>query len=130
MHASYSKLSKELKNGIEILVGQEVFKLWIKTVEILFWSITQELLDLLKGRVNPATISKPEFCNFFTILNMHMYPIITNIYEGGLKIPCNNLFLFTWVHLYKGGSIYIKYEPLSFMSCNMNSFARLVALRH
>ena len=32
MHASYSKLSKELKNGIEILVGQEVFKLWIKTV--------------------------------------------------------------------------------------------------
>ena len=25
--ASYSKLSKELKNGIEILVGQAVFKL-------------------------------------------------------------------------------------------------------
>ena len=24
MHASYSKLSKELKNGIEILVGQAV----------------------------------------------------------------------------------------------------------
>ena len=32
-----SKLSKELKNGIEILVGQIVFKLWIKTVKILLW---------------------------------------------------------------------------------------------
>ena len=34
---------------------------------------------LFKGRVNPATISKPEFCIFFTILNMNMYSIITNI---------------------------------------------------
>ena len=33
----------------------------------------------LKGRVNPAIISKPEFCMFFTILNMNMYPIITII---------------------------------------------------
>ena len=33
----------------------------------------------IKGRVNPATISKPEFCIFFTILIMNMYPIITNI---------------------------------------------------
>ena len=33
MHASYSKLFKELKNGIEILVGQAPFKLWIKTVK-------------------------------------------------------------------------------------------------
>ena len=48
MRASYSKLSKELKYGIEILIGQAVFKLWIKTVKILFWSITQELLGLLK----------------------------------------------------------------------------------
>ena len=32
MYASFSKLSKELKNGIEILVGQAIFKLWIKTV--------------------------------------------------------------------------------------------------
>ena len=39
MYASESKLSKELKNGIEILVDQGVFKLWIKTVKILFWSI-------------------------------------------------------------------------------------------
>ena len=28
---------KELKNGIEILVGQAVFKLEIKTVKMLFW---------------------------------------------------------------------------------------------
>ena len=34
---------------------------------------------MIKGRVNPATISEPEFCIFFTILNMNMYPIITNI---------------------------------------------------
>ena len=27
---------KELKNGIEILVGQAFFKLWVKTVKILF----------------------------------------------------------------------------------------------
>ena len=47
MYASYSKLSKELKDGIEILVGQAVFNLWIKTVKILFRSITQEPLGLL-----------------------------------------------------------------------------------
>ena len=33
----------------------------------------------IKGHVNPATISKLEFCIFFTILNMNMYPIITNV---------------------------------------------------
>ena len=32
-----NKLFKELKNAMEILVGQEIFKLWIKTVKILFW---------------------------------------------------------------------------------------------
>ena len=48
----------------------------------------------------------------------------------GQKFPATIFFLFTWVHLYKSGSIYIKYEPLSFMPCNMNSIARLVALRH
>ena len=48
IYASCSKLSKELKNDTEILVGQAVFKLWIKTAKILFWSITQEPLDLLK----------------------------------------------------------------------------------
>ena len=41
------KLSK-LKNGVEILVGQAVCKIWIKTVKIMFWSITQEPLGLLK----------------------------------------------------------------------------------
>ena len=48
MHASYSKLSKELKNGIEILVGQAL-KLRIKTVKIMFWSITEEPLGLFKS---------------------------------------------------------------------------------
>ena len=33
------KLSKKLKNVTEILVGQVVFKLWIKTVKILFRSL-------------------------------------------------------------------------------------------
>ena len=48
MYACYSKLSTELKNGIEILVGQAVFKLWIKTFKMLLGSITQESLGLLK----------------------------------------------------------------------------------
>ena len=42
------KFSEELKNGIEILV---VFKLWIKTVKIMSWSITQEPLGLLKCHI-------------------------------------------------------------------------------
>ena len=33
--SSYSKLSLELKSAIQILVGQAVLKLWIKTVKIL-----------------------------------------------------------------------------------------------
>ena len=48
IYASYSKLSKELKIGIEILVGQAFFKLWIKTFKMLFESITQKPLGLLK----------------------------------------------------------------------------------
>ena len=48
----------------------------------------------------------------------------------GQKVPATICFLFTWVHLYKGGSVYINYEHLSFMPCNMDSVARLVALRH
>ena len=47
-YASLRKLSKELKIDFEILAGQAVFKLWIKTVKILFWSIIQEPLALLK----------------------------------------------------------------------------------
>ena len=34
-YESYKELSKELKNGIEILVGQAVFELQIKTVKML-----------------------------------------------------------------------------------------------
>ena len=37
-NASQSKLSKELKNGFEILQGQAVFKLWNKMAKTLFWS--------------------------------------------------------------------------------------------
>ena len=43
-----SKLSKELKNDIGILVGKAVFKKWIKTVKMLIGSITQEPLGLPK----------------------------------------------------------------------------------
>ena len=42
-------LSKELKNDIEILIGKVFFKLWIKTVKILYWSIIQEPLCQLKS---------------------------------------------------------------------------------
>ena len=38
----------ETQNGIEILVGQTVFKFWIKTIKVMFWSKTQELIGLLK----------------------------------------------------------------------------------
>ena len=48
----------------------------------------------------------------------------------GQKVPATIFFLFTWVHLYKGSSVYINYEPFSFMPCNMDSVSRLVALRH
>ena len=44
----------------------------------------------------------------------------------GQQVLATVSFLFTWVHLYKGGSVYIKYEPLSFIPCNMGSVARLV----
>ena len=47
-YVSQSKLSKKPKNGIEILVGQAMFKLWIKTVKILLWPITGKMVDLLK----------------------------------------------------------------------------------
>ena len=35
-------------NGIGLLVGQAFFMVWIKTVKILFWSVTQEQLGLLR----------------------------------------------------------------------------------
>ena len=43
---AYIIFQKDVKNGIEILVGQAVIKLWIKTVKMLFGSISQELLGL------------------------------------------------------------------------------------
>ena len=46
-----AKSSKELKNGIEILVGQVVFMLWIKTVKIFFWLINKEPLVYLNINV-------------------------------------------------------------------------------
>ena len=36
IYASLSKMSEELKDGIEILVGQAVFKLWIKQSKYCF----------------------------------------------------------------------------------------------
>ena len=46
MHLSVN-CPKELKNVIEIFVGQAVIKLWIKTDKILLRSITQEPLGPL-----------------------------------------------------------------------------------
>ena len=48
---------KELKNDIEILVSQTVFKLWIKTVKILFWSIIQEPLELGLYLLSPSGLN-------------------------------------------------------------------------
>ena len=42
-----SKLFQELKNGIEILVDQALFKLWMKTVKM-FRSTTQNQLGIPK----------------------------------------------------------------------------------
>ena len=54
---------------------------------------------------------------------------VCTIYEGQ-KVFATIFFLLTWVHLYKGGSVYIKYKSLSFMPCNLDSVARLAVLRH
>ena len=35
----YSKVFKKLKNGIKILLGQAVFKTWVKTVKMMFGSM-------------------------------------------------------------------------------------------
>ena len=51
-------MSKELKNGIKILVGPAFFKLWIKIIKILFWSITQETLGSL---------------SFFSLIQFYVY---------------------------------------------------------
>ena len=43
---------KELKNDIGIFVGQEFFKLWAKTVKILFWSTTAIILNCFSKTVS------------------------------------------------------------------------------
>ena len=70
--------------------------------------------------------------NFKSIIGPFKTNCLYSMYftREGQKVLATIFFLFTWVHLYKGGSVYIKYEPLSFMPCNMDSVARLVALRH
>ena len=64
----YSKLSNELKDGIEILVGQAFFKLRIKTVKLLFGSLTQALfklwiqtVKLLFGSITQKPLGLPLF---------------------------------------------------------------------
>ena len=51
MHASESKLSKELKNGIGILVGQAAFYVMDQNSQNNVLIKTQEPLDLLKFNV-------------------------------------------------------------------------------
>ena len=47
-------MSEELGNGIEILVSQVLLKLWIKTIKILFSSVTALI-----------------FLNFYVIFEFH-----------------------------------------------------------
>ena len=47
----FSKLFKEFKIDVEILVGQAVCKLWIKIAKMMLESITQEPLGLPKLRL-------------------------------------------------------------------------------
>ena len=46
IYASQSKFSKELKSDIEILLCPAIFKLSIKTVQM-FWSVIQEQINSL-----------------------------------------------------------------------------------
>ena len=41
MHASQSKLSEDLKNGINFYVGQAVLEFLMKTIFWLFWPISE-----------------------------------------------------------------------------------------
>ena len=90
IYAFYSKLPKKLKNGIEILVGQAVFKLWIKTFKMLFGSITQELLGLpnfhaifeFLGQLTAGCIHYPKI-KLLIILRFEIFihmPILPNNY--------------------------------------------------
>ena len=90
IYASYSKLPKKLKNGTEIWVGQAVFKLWIKTVKMLFGSITQEPLGLpnfhtifeFLGQLTAGCIHYPKI-KLLIILRFEIFihmPILSNNY--------------------------------------------------
>ena len=61
IYASYSKLSKELKNSIEISVGEVVLELLIKTI---FWLI---LIRNLKA-AGRTEISIPSFNSLDNLL--------------------------------------------------------------
>ena len=51
-------------------------------------------------------------------------------YEGGSKSPCNHLFFSSHWCIYTKVAVSTSSMNLSFMPCNMDSVARLVALRH
>ena len=68
-------MSERLKNIIEILVGQTVLELLIKTILSMFWEITQKLLALLNfGTIfkflRPFTSRKLYFQKVSIILNL------------------------------------------------------------
>ena len=67
-YESYKELSKELKNGIDILVGQAVFELQIKTVKMLL--LDQKLKNRL-AYLNFDAIF--EFLGQFTIRCMYYF---------------------------------------------------------
>ena len=57
------------KNGIEILVGQAVCKFRIKTVKILFWSVTHEPVGSLGGRLVKRVIG----CEISQNCDLHIF---------------------------------------------------------
>ena len=67
IYASYSKLSKELKNSIKIKVGQAVLELLIQKQHLTVWSITWKPLGLLKCQCHfwvPWTVFVRCMCYF------------------------------------------------------------------
>ena len=61
--------------------------------------------------------------------NLFFIDLNNEKYERWSKNPVTIVGLFTWVHLYKDASVYIKYEPSSVVPRNMVSIACLVALQ-
>ena len=59
MHAFESKLSKELKNDIKIiLVGPAVFKLWIKTLKVMFDQYLKNCMLFFRCSSNQKVINR------------------------------------------------------------------------